>query len=102
MLSFDALASCTSQLPHVSPSAPPNVIGKDTETCMESALVFGTASMLDGLIERIETELGESVSVVATGDWIDSIIPHCRRIDIIIDNELIMRGLWSIYMKNRP
>lgn len=101
MLGHDALAAGTSQLPHVSPVAPAQVIGKDTEACMKSGLVFGTAAMLDGLIERIETELGETVSVVATGDWADNIVPYCRRKDIIVDRELVMRGLWMIFSKNR-
>jgi len=56
--------------------------------------------MLDGLIERIEAELGKPVSVVATGDFAASVTPFCRR-EITVDEQLIMRGLWLIYQRNR-
>lgn len=100
-VSQEALAAGTSQLPHVGTDAPPRVIGRSTEASMKSGLVHGTAAMLDGLIERIEEELGERASVVASGDLAEGIIPHCRRKDIVVDNELLMRGLWMIFNKNK-
>jgi type III pantothenate kinase len=101
MVSLDALAAGTSQLPHVSLEAPAAAIGRSTVSCMKSGLVFGTAAMLDGLIDRFEEQLGQTASVVATGDWAEVIIPHCRRNDILIDPELNMRGLWLIWNKNK-
>ena len=68
---------------------------------MQSGIVNGSAAMIDGLLERIEGELGETVSAVAAGDWAETIIPHCRRKDIVIDNDILMHGLWDIYKKNR-
>ena len=101
MVSLDALAAATSQLPLVSLEAPHAPIGRSTASCMKSGLVFGTAAMLDGLISRFEEQLGSAASVVATGDWAEAIIPHCRREGIVIDQELVMRGLWLIWNKNK-
>jgi len=100
-VSQEILATKTSQLPHVSPEAPRKVIGTNTEECIRSGIMHGTAAQLDGLIVKIEEELGETVSVVATGDFADIVIPLCRRRDIVIDPELVMRGLWIIYNKNK-
>ena len=101
MVSQVALARAAAQLSNVSISPTPQIICKSTDTCMQSGLVHGSAAMIDGLIERIEDELGDKVSIVAAGDWADTIIPHCKRKDIIIDKELLMRGLWMIYKKNK-
>ena len=99
-VSGSALSRKTAQLPNVSLQPPTSVIGKSTEDGMRSGLVYGTAAMLDGLLDRIEAELGETVTVVATGDYARGITPFCRR-KIDIDDELLMRGLWLIYQKNR-
>lgn len=101
VVSQEILAAKTSQLPHVSPEAPRKVIGTNTEDCIKSGIMHGAAAQLDGLIDKIEDELGEEVSVVATGDFTNIVIPLCRRKDIVIDPELVMRGLWHIYSKNK-
>lgn len=66
-ISLDALATRTSQLPHISIEAPHHVIGTNSPDCMQSGTVFGTAAMLDGLCDRIEEELGRSVN--GRSDW---------------------------------
>lgn len=96
-----SLSSSASQLPNVSLRAPGKVIGKNTVDGMQSGLIYGSAAMLDGVIARIEAELGEKAAVVATGDIAADIIPYCTRTDIAIDPDLVMRGLWNIYRKNR-
>lgn len=101
MVSHNSLANSTSQLPHIGLDAPGRLIGKGTRDSMKSGLVYGFASMIDGLLDRIEDELGEKLSVVATGDWAGDIIKHCLRHDISLDDELLIRGLWLIYHKNR-
>lgn len=100
MVSQVALARGAAQLPNVSITPTPQVICKSTDTCMQSGLVHGSAAMIDGLLERVEDELGKTVTVVATGDWTDTIIPHCKR-NMIVDKELITRGMCMIYRKNR-
>lgn len=101
MVSQIALARGAAQLSNVSITPTPQVICKTTDSCMQSGLVHGSAAMIDGLIERIEDELGEPVTIVATGDWADTILPYCKRRDIITDKDLLMRGLCMIYRKNR-
>ena len=67
---------------------------------MRSGAVYGTAAMLDGMIERMEAELGEKCTVVATSGLASSIIPYCRR-EIICDDDLLLKGLWILYKKNK-
>ena len=100
-LCVDALSAHTSQLPCVELNAPPKVVGSNTIQCMQSGAIFGNAAMIDGLVDRVEEELGEPVaSVVATGGLSSRVIPFCRR-SIILEEDLILQGLQIIYDKNR-
>lgn len=99
-LSLKALTGGTAQLPGISLEAPSKVIAKNTVECMRSGIVFGSASMIDGMIDRIEEEFGEKLTLIATGGLSETIIPNCRH-EILIDNDLILDGLYSIYMKNK-
>ena len=67
---------------------------------MQSGLVFGTAAMLDGLIEQISARLGRAPTVIATGGLSHVIIPHCRH-DIIYNENLLLEGLREIYERNK-
>ena len=67
--------------------------------CMQSGLVYGTAAMIDGLLEKIEQSLGESPTVVATGGLSKEIIVHCKK-NIIYNENLLLDGLRVIYDKN--
>ena len=98
-LSYSALASGTSLLPAISITAPEKVISTNTVDCMRSGAVFGTASMIDGMIDRIEDELGEKCTVVATGGLSPFIVRWCRR-EVIFDDELLLKGLWTLWKKN--
>lgn len=100
--SMNSLVSKTAQLPRVSMEAPKSVIGKNTIDCMNSGLVYGTASCIDGLIERFAAEMKKDVSeynIVATGGMAGTVIPHCSH-KIILDNGLLLKGLKIIYDKN--
>lgn len=99
-LTLEALTSRTAQLPLVSIDAPRQVIGKNTADCMKSGLVIGAASMLDGMITRIERELGETATVIATGGLAPEVIKFCDR-NIILDDNLLLDGLRLIYSKNK-
>ena len=99
-LSRSSLAKNASQLPDVSLEMPKRVIGKNTNDSMRSGLIYGTAAMLDGVIRRVEEELNAPCSIVITGDSAREIIPCCSRSDFAYDEDLIMRGLWSIYRRN--
>ena len=99
-ISMDALASRTAQLPGISLEAPPHVIGDNTVDCMRSGIVYGTASMLEGLCARIEEELGSICRVVATGGLAREIVQHCGREIVYCDN-LLLEGLKMIYERQK-
>ena len=99
-ISLDALVSRTSQLPYISLDAPEHVIGTNTIASMKSGMVLGTASMMDGLAERIEEELGEKATLIATGGRAAGIVAYCRR-SITLADTLLLDGLRLIYHKNK-
>lgn len=99
-VSLDALTSHASQLSGISIDAPKRIIGKNTIECMKSGVLYSSAGALDGIIDRIEEELGKPATVLATGGLAKKIIPHCRR-EIILDEDLLLKGLRVIYEKNR-
>lgn len=98
-VSLNAMISQTSQLPRISLEPPKRIIGKNTIECMKSGILYSTAASLDGIIDRVESELGKKATVVATGGLAGSIIPHCTK-KIILDDELLLKGLIVIYNKN--
>lgn len=99
-LSINALSSGTSLLQKVPIDAPDKCICTTTTQCMQSGAVYGNASMIDGMIERFEMELGRKATVVATGGVASKIIPYCRR-EVIYDENLLLRGLGMLYKKNK-
>ena len=68
--------------------------------CMRSGIMYGTAAMMDGMLDRIEGELGTSATVVATGGIAQFIIPLCQR-EIKLEKDLMLKGLNLIYQKNK-
>lgn len=100
-LAMDALSSSTSQLPRVDLTPPGQIIGTNTVECMQSGAIYGNAAMIDGVIDRLEEQLGEHATVVATGGMVNTVIPYCRH-KIISDETLMLRGLKILYEKNRP
>ena len=99
-ISLDALTSHASKLSGISLEEPKSVIGRNTADCMRSGVLYGNASAIDGILDRMEEELGEKITVIATGWMSSAIIPYCRR-KIIIDEKLLLKGLRLIYEKNR-
>lgn len=98
-ISLDALTNRTSQLPRISLKTPKKAIGTNTVDCMTSGILYGNAAMLDGVVERIEAELGEKATVIATGGLANLIVPLCKQ-NIILDDNLLLNGLNLIYKKN--
>ena len=94
-VSLDALTSRAAQLPGISLDQPKQVIGKNTVDCMRSGMMYGTAAMIDGLVERMEEELGHRCTLIATGGLAQFIAPLCKR-EIILDKDLLLKGLNSI------
>lgn len=98
-LSLQALASGTALLPEVRLSAPEKVIATETEDALIGGAIYGAAAMTDGLIDRIEAELGQSCTAVATGGLAPVIAPHCRR-RVQWDEHLIFRGIDLLAQRN--
>ena len=98
-ISLDALSSRTAQLPRISLDPPKKLIGSNTVDSMKSGILYGSAGALDGLIDRINEELGKTCTVVATGGLAGVIAPLCRH-EIIMEEDLLLKGLLIIYKKN--
>ena len=99
-VSLDALTARASQLSGISIEAPEHMIGKNTTECMKSGLIYSSAAAMDGIIDRLQEQLGGEATVIATGGLAKKIVPHCRR-EIILDDDLLLKGLAIIYKKNR-
>ena len=99
MVSLDALSSRAAQLPKVSLDPPKKLIGSNTVDSMKSGILYGNAGALDGLIDRIQEELGEPCTLIATGGLAGVIAPLCRN-RILVDEDLLLRGLLLLYEKN--
>ena len=97
--SLNALSTNASQLPNIEIDTSCSVIGKNTIDCMRSGIIYGNAAMIDGLIDRVEDELGEKLTVIATGGLARTVISHCRH-KIIYDEDLLIKGLIIIYYRN--
>lgn len=98
-ISLEALSSRTAQLPQINLESVTEVIGTTSIDSMKSGAVFGTASMIDGMIERYAEILGKDISAVATGGLAGVIIPYCRR-RITVNSTLVLDGLYEVYLKN--
>lgn len=98
-VSTEALAGRTSQLPRIAFEVPKKVIGKNTVDCMKSGAMYANSCAIDGLIDKIEEEVGEKCTVVATGGLASAVIPLCKH-KITVNDELLLQGLMIIYNKN--
>lgn len=98
-ISLDALSRRTAQLPHIEFDSVDHVIGTNSIDSMKAGSVYGTAAMIDGMIDRIEEELGQKVTVIMTGGIAPGIVPYCRR-EIRYDENLLLYGLKNIYERN--
>lgn len=99
-LSQQALSANASQLPGISLEAPESVIGKNTQDAMKSGLIIGCAAMMDGMIDRIERELGMSATVITTGGFSPAVTELCTH-RAICDKDLLLKGLWILYQRSR-
>ena len=98
-VSLDSLSGKAAQLPYISLETPGKVIGKNTIDCMRSGIIYGNAAQIDGIIDRMEQELGQTASIVATGGLARLITPICRH-KIVYDDALLLKGLLTLYRRN--
>lgn len=90
--SLNALSKRASQLPVINIENPRNIVGRNTLECMQSGIIYGTAAMIDGIIDRISETFVTPVTIVATGGMAKTIVPHCRH-DIVRDDFLQFKGI---------
>lgn len=98
-ISADALMGRTAQLPDVMLSPPTRAIGRNTIDCMKSGILMGAATMLDGMVSRMEEELGCRASVVITGGIAEAVVPLCRQ-PMIYEPNLLIKGMAALYREN--
>ena len=98
-ISMEALTGRTAQLPGIRLDEPQRVIGRNTRDCMRSGIMYGAAAMLDGLLDRMQEELGTPAKIVITGGIAKFVIPMCRH-EMIYDRSLMLKGLGLIYRRN--
>ena len=99
-ISLDALTERTSLLPGIQLDQPKKAIGRNTIECMRSGIMMGNACMIDGMVERMEAELGCKTTVIATGGIAKFIVPMCKT-PIVYDKDLLVKGLAILYRENR-
>ena len=90
--SLNALSSRASQLPSITIEKPAHMIGRNTLECMQSGILYGTAAMIDGLIDKLSATLSTTPKIIATGGMSKTIVPHCKH-QITIDPYLLFKGL---------
>jgi type III pantothenate kinase len=99
--SVNALSSLAAQLPNIDLAAGnAKVLGTNTVDCMRSGSLIGCAAMLDGIIDRVEEELGMKVSAVLTGGVSPLVAPYCKR-SFYLEPDILIRGLELLYERNR-
>ena len=98
-ISQEALTNGTALLPGLQLDAPRKAIGRNTIDCMRSGIMLAHACMIDGMVERMEAELGCKTTVVATGGIAKFVLPMCRT-SILYDKDLLLKGLAILYREN--
>jgi len=101
MSQMKALNKFTSKLPRTDISISPSAIGHNTNDAILSGVIRGTASMIDGLVEQCEKELGENATLVATGGYSGLIANYLKRPFDFINPTLTLEGLRYLYQINK-
>jgi len=99
-LAADALFTHTAKLARVDIQRPPSVIGRNTVHAMQSGLLFGYVSMVEGMVARFRAELGKDMKVIATGGLAEIVAKETDVIDVIAP-WLTLDGLRIIWEQNR-
>ncbi|MBN2048237.1 MAG: type III pantothenate kinase [Anaerolineaceae bacterium] len=99
-ISADALFAHTSKLTRVDLSAPPSVIGRNTVHAIQSGLLFGYVSLVEGMVARFRKELGEEMTVIGTGGLAEVIAEQTDCLDVV-DPWLTLKGLRLIWEMNK-
>ena len=98
-IATEALFTRTAMLPRIELVRPKQVIGRSTISAMQSGIVFGYIGLIEGMVRRIEQELGSKTKVIATGGYAQLLAEETPAIDIV-NSELTLIGLRLIYEMN--
>ncbi len=97
----ETLTRRTAKLPRVDLDPPARVIGRRTDTALQSGIFFGAVESIDGIVRRIKEEWETDALVVATGGLARFLAPHCRSIDRV-EPFLTLHGLRFVWQERRP
>ena len=99
LVSLDGLFARAAKLSHVELVEPPRVLGRNTAHALQSGVVFGYASLVDGLIRRLRVEMGHDCRSLATGGLASLVTKHAEMIEAV-DSDLTLQGLRLLYERN--
>lgn len=100
MLSLNALTKETSLLPSIDLAPARKIIATSTQESMKAGILYGSAGALDGIIDRFIESVGEPASIVATGGPAATVCKVSRH-SIIVDEHLLLKGLWYLWKNNQ-
>ena len=98
-ISADALFQRAARLPRIDVRKPPRVVGRTTVGAMEAGLFYGHVGMVEGLVRRMDEELGGNAISVATGGLANLISPETPLIHHV-DPDLTLHGLRIVWQRN--
>lgn len=99
-LSLEALHMAAAKLPRVAVERPAKVIGTDTVSAMQSGIFWGYVAMIEGMVARIQVEFGAPMKVIATGG-LAGMFSQATDVIEATDKDLTLRGLYTIFMRNK-
>ena len=99
-LAAEALYTRAAKLPRIDLQMPPSVIGRNTIHAMQSGLLFGYVSMVEGMVARFRSELGSDMKVIATGGLAEVVAKETKVINVIAP-WLTLDGLRLIWELNQ-
>lgn len=98
--SFNALTEKAAQLKDFRLQVPGKVIGTNTQDCISSGIIEGHASLIDGMVKRIEEETNENYKLILTGGMSTTVAPFCQH-PLTVDETLILRGIYYMFLDFR-
>lgn len=100
-VSTEALYESASKLPRIEVAVPPNVIGRNTVHAMQSGIIFGWIGQVEGIVNRMKAQSEQEPLVIATGSMASLLADATTAIDVV-EADLTLKGLYTIYKRNRP